>query len=65
MVLCLPRAWVSVAAAKCGLGSKDKGTRVEAPCVGAKRGLGLVASDIRRGAHNFEMLFRFVFRYFI
>eukprot|EP00579_Thalassiosira_antarctica_P006940 CAMPEP_0201878020 /NCGR_PEP_ID=MMETSP0902-20130614/9287_1 /ASSEMBLY_ACC=CAM_ASM_000551 /TAXON_ID=420261 /ORGANISM="Thalassiosira antarctica, Strain CCMP982" /LENGTH=119 /DNA_ID=CAMNT_0048405589 /DNA_START=348 /DNA_END=705 /DNA_ORIENTATION=- len=24
-----------------GLGSEDKGTRVEAPCVGAKRGLGL------------------------
>ena len=44
-----------------GLGSEDKGTRVEAPCVGAKRGLGLcwlrVASDIRLGAQNVEKLF--------
>ena len=45
-----------------GLGSEDKGTGVEAPCVGAKRGLGLcwsreVASDIKLGAQNFEMLF--------
>ena len=31
-----------------GLRSKDKGTRVEAPCFGAKRGLGLGWSRIIR-----------------
>ena len=49
LVLCLHRAWVSVAAAKCGLGREDKGTRVEAPCVGDKRGLGLCWSRVILG----------------
>ena len=50
-----------------GLGSEDKGTRVEAPCGGAKRGLGLCWSRVTSGLvlRILRCCFRFVVRYFI